>query len=142
MLGPIDYIVVGFRGNQFDGSIMDELERAVDAGIIRVVDLVFIMKDADGIVAIGEFEDQPPELRQAFDRLGISGDEPLFTEEDLDTIAERMDNNTAAGLLVLEHLWAKGLKKALADAGGVLIADGRIHSAVAEAAAQEMAAAK
>ncbi|HEY5806076.1 MAG TPA: DUF6325 family protein [Candidatus Saccharimonadales bacterium] len=138
MLGPIDYIVVGFRGNKFDGSIIGELSKAADAGIIRVVDLVFIMKDADGNVEAGEYTDQPAELKQAFEQLGASGDEPLFTEDDIDKVGEQMDKDTAAGVLVIEHLWAKGLKKAIMDAGGMLIADGRIHPEMVEAAVKEL----
>jgi hypothetical protein len=52
MLGPIDFIAVGFKGNNFDGSVLEELAKAVDSGAIRVVDLLFIIKDADGNVAM------------------------------------------------------------------------------------------
>jgi len=138
MLGPIDYVVVGFKGNNFDGSIIGALIKAVDAGIIRVIDLVFIIKDADGIIASGEYADQPGELKQSLERLDISSDEPLFSEEDIDKVAEQMENDTAAGVLVLEHLWAKDLKKAIIDAGGMLIADGRIHPEMVEAAVKEL----
>lgn len=138
MLGPIDYIVVGFKGSQFDGSIIDELAKAVGAGIIRVVDLVFIIRGVDGNVVVGEYEDQPVELKEAFDRLEIGSDEPLFTEDDIDKVAAALDNDTAVGVLVIEHLWAKGLKKALLNAGGMLIAEGRIHPERAEAAEEEL----
>jgi hypothetical protein len=142
MLGPIDYVVVGFRGNNFDGSIIRELVKAVDAGVIRIVDLVFIMKDSAGNIECGEYTDQPPELKQYFERLDISSDKPLFTEEDVDKVATQMDNDTAAGVLVLEHLWAKDLKKAIIDAGGMLIADGRIHPEMVKAAVEELEATK
>lgn len=141
MLGPVDYIVVGFRGNKFDGSIVDELAKAVEAGIIRIVDLVFIMKDTDGNVEVGEYADQAPELKEAFGDLAVSANEPLFSEEDIEKVAGDMDKDTAAGVLVLEHLWAKGLKKALMDAGGVLIAEGRIHPELVEAVERELATA-
>jgi len=59
MLGPIDYIAVGFEGNNFDGSILSELSKAVDSGVIRLVDLVFIIKDTDGTITVAEIEDQP-----------------------------------------------------------------------------------
>lgn len=138
MLGPIDYIVVGFKGNKFDGSIVNELSKAVDAGIIRVIDLVFIIKDIDGNVEAGEYADQPTELQESFSNLEVSSSEPLFTEEDIEKVAEDMDNDTAAGVLVLEHLWAKGLKQALMDAGGILIGEGRIHPELIEAAEREL----
>jgi hypothetical protein len=138
MLGPIDYIVVGFKGNNFDGSIVDELAKAVKSGVIRVVDLVFVMKDAKGEVLVGELEDQPKEFKDAFGDLSITSDMPLFTESDINTIAENMKNDTAAGVLIIEQLWAKGLKKALLDAGGMLLAEGRIHPDNVEAAVKDL----
>lgn len=137
MLGPIDYIVLGFKGNEFDGAILGELSANVDAGIIRVIDLVFIIKDAEGNVAAGEYDDQPEALKNAVEALGVDADLPLFTESDIDKIATDMENDTAAGVLIIEHVWAKSLKSAIADAGGFLIADGRIHPEnVAEALAE------
>ena len=138
MLGPIDYIVIGFKGNSFDGSIMRELSSAVDKGIIRVVDLVFIMKNEDGTVVEGEYEEQTDELKDTFGNFDFEGDMPLLTEGDIAKIGEQMGNNTAAGVLVIEHLWAKSLKKALIHAGGYLIADGRIHPEIVAAALDEL----
>ena len=48
--GPLSYLVVAFPGNQFKGEILPELKRIVDKGLIRIVDLIFIMKDQDGNV--------------------------------------------------------------------------------------------
>ena len=47
-LGPLEYTVIGFEGNNFNGSIADELSRVVDSGVISVVDLVFVGKGEDG----------------------------------------------------------------------------------------------
>jgi hypothetical protein len=139
MLGPIDYVVVGFKGNNFDGSIIKELREAVNRKVIRVVDLLFIVKDAQGNGVAGELQDQSPELKEVFDELGTT-DTPLLTEKDVEKITEEMEPDTSAGILIVEHLWAKGLKKALADAGGFLIDDGRIHPDMAEAAWRELSA--
>ena len=134
MLGPIDYITVGFEGNNFDGSILAELLKAVDSGAIRLVDLIFVIKDANGTVAVAEIEDQYDELKDIVAQSGVSGDLPLITEQDINKLGALMDDDTSAGLLVIEQLWAKGLKRALADAGGVLLAEGRIHpDTIAEA---------
>lgn len=138
MLGPIDYIVIGFEGNNFDGSIMDELSKAVKNNTIRVLDLVFIMKDEEGAVTEGEFEDQSDDLRATFGDFRYDDATPLLTDDDIQMIGEQMKNGTAAGVLIIEHVWAKGLKQALLDAGGFLIADGRIHPDKAEAAVKEL----
>lgn len=138
MLGPVDYVVVGFKGSNFDGSVLDELSKAVKDNIIRVIDLVFVMKDKDGNLIEGEFEDQSDDLKATFGDLSMEGDTPLFTDSDMAKIGEQMKNDTAAGILVVEHVWAKGIKQALMDAGGFLIADGRIHSDNVEAAVKEL----
>lgn len=54
------------------------------------------------------------------------------TSDDIDEVAEVLDNNTSAGLLVIEQLWAIPLKNALLQAGGSLLAEGRIHPVAAE----------
>lgn len=134
MLGPIDYIAVGFEGNNFDGSILAELSQAVESGVIRLVDLLFVIKDADGNVAVAEVEDQYDELKNIVAKSGHTGDLPLITERDVEKLGASMDNDSSAGIMVIEHLWAKGLKGALIDAGGTLLAEGRIHpDLVAEA---------
>jgi len=140
MMGPIDYVVVSFEGNNFDGSILEELSKSVNSGVIRLIDLVFIVKDADGNVVAGEIEDQSDDLKQLFNGLvGEDEDLDLITEADIDKVAGMLENNTAAGVLVIEHLWAKGLKKAIVDAGGSLVTDGRIHPEAVEAAVAELA---
>lgn len=137
-MGPVDYVVLGFKGNAFDGSILDELSAAVKNHIIRVIDLLFIMKDKDGNVLEGEYADQSDELKETFGDFEYDTDLPLFTESDVKKIGQQMDNDTAAGVLVVEHVWAKGLKNAIADAGGFLIADGRIHPDTVEAAVEDL----
>ena len=138
MLGPVDYIVVGFKGNNFDGSVLEELSIATQKGTIRVIDLLFIMKDADGNVMGGELNDQPAELKEAFASFGIEAGHELITEEDIKKIGMAMENNTAAGVLVIEQLWAKGLKAALIDAGGELLDEGRIHPEKIASALKEL----
>jgi hypothetical protein len=128
MLGPIDFIAVGFKGNNFDGSILEALTKASDSGAIRVVDLVFVIKDAKGNVTMAEIEDQHAELKAVAKQLGHKGDMPLLTEDDVNSLGDSMDYNTSAGILVIEQLWAKGLKKALIDANAELLDEGRIHT--------------
>ncbi|MFI5270812.1 MAG: DUF6325 family protein, partial [Candidatus Saccharimonadales bacterium] len=120
-------------------SILSELSKAVESGAIRVVDLIFVIKDEEGNVTTAEIEDQSDELKEAASAFDLTGDLPLLTEEDVNKLGASMDNDTSAGVLVIEHLWAKGLKKALIDAGGELIAEGRVHSDKVSAAIEELA---
>lgn len=142
MLGPIDYIVVSFKGNNFDGSALRALSNAVKSGVIRVVDLVFIIKDADGNVAMAEIEDQDDDLKAIAKELGLNDDMPLMTEDDIAKLGSSMPNDTAAGVLVVEQLWAIELKKALLHVGAELVDEGRIHPDKIEAAVEEMEEAK
>lgn len=123
MRGPIDYIIVGFEGNNFDGSILKELEKVVKDGTIAVLDLGLIVKNDKGEVASIELGDSS--VAEFVQEQNLESG--LISTDDVAEVGELLENNTAAGLLVVEQLWAKGLKKAIINAGGVLVADGRIH---------------
>ena len=131
MRGPIDYIVVGFEGNNFKGEILDALADVTEKGIIDVLDLAVIVKDENGDVASMELADFDNDVIKAIaEAKGSDGE--LITDEDVEEIGSILENDTAAGLLIIEHLWAKPLKKAIIDAGGELIVDGRIHPEAAQ----------
>jgi hypothetical protein len=132
MLGPIDYIVVGFEGNKFDGSVLKALGEAIDSGAIALVDLAFVMRDADDNIIKANVADLGDEYLVEF----VEAHKPAksaINDEDIDEVADLIEKNCAAGLLVIEQLWAKPLKQALINANGVLLAEGRIHP---EAAAE------
>lgn len=126
MRGPIDYIIVGFEGNKFDGSILQSLGDAIDKGVIALVAMSFITKDQDGNVATIDMDESSDEVIATFtEKYPVSSDH--VDQDDIDEMADLLENNTSAGLLVVEQLWALPLKKALIDANGVLLAEGRIH---------------
>jgi hypothetical protein len=121
MRGPIDYIIVGFEGNKFKGEILKELDAAVASGAVAVLDLAIITKDeAENVVKV--------ELSDLGDiTLPESTSTSLINDEDVIEVGELLEANCSAGLLVVEQLWAKGLKQAIINAEGVLLAEGRIH---------------
>jgi hypothetical protein len=133
MRGPIDYIVVEFPGNKFKGEILPELLAQVEKGVIGIIDLVLIVKDELGEVTYIELADTDPALAAVLAPLK-SGMETLLSEEDEAEIAELLDSNSSAGVLVIEHLWAKGFKQAIINAEGVLLAEGRVHASIFEEA--------
>ena len=55
--GPVEYIIVGIPGNQFTGEIAPELIALVKSGTVRILDLIFIGKDADGAVVSFEIDE-------------------------------------------------------------------------------------
>lgn len=126
MHGPIDFIVVEFAGNNFKGEVLDELAAAVENKIIDVLDIAVISKDADGNVHAIELNNLDNDLARAID-VSHKSNPGLISLEDTEEVSALLDNNCSAGLLIIEQLWAKGIKKALLNAGGRLISEGRIH---------------
>jgi dihydroorotase-like cyclic amidohydrolase len=122
-LGPVDYLVVEFPGNQMTGEGFPILVDLVDRGIINVLDLVFVTKDADGNVARIELDalDGIAEV-EVFE--GASSG--LLGDEDLAEVSEALEPNSSAALIVYENSWAGPLGAALRRGGGRLVAFGRI----------------
>jgi hypothetical protein len=130
-IGPVEYIIVGFPGNTFNGQIAPELGKLVDSGTIRVLDLVFITKDADGNVEAVEFEDHDDVA--LFNALEgeIGG---MISEEDIDYVGADLEPNSSAALLIWEDIWATPFVEALRDSGAVLIEGSRVPHDLIEAA--------
>jgi hypothetical protein len=124
-LGPIDYIVVEFPAgaSNFTGEMAEELLKLVDSGIIRVVDVLILVKDEDGVVDAIELSDieELGELQALEVELA-----ELLAEEDVEYLAAAMDPGSTAGVLIWENLWAAPFASAARRSGGQLIADGRI----------------
>ena len=126
MRGPIDYIIVGFEGNKFDGSILKALADALDSGVIALVSLAMVSKDEEGTVTTLDIADLGDSYAVEFVTKYAAGSNAV-DQDDIDEVSDLLENNTSAGMLVVEQLWAKPLKKAILDANGVLVAEGRIH---------------
>jgi hypothetical protein len=133
MYGPVDYIVVDFPGNKFKGDIIPELEKLVASDTIRIIDLIFIIKDSEGNSESLELSDMSPDIVEYFSPLRTE-ETHLLAASDVQVITELLPNDSSAGILVYENVWARGFKKAVLDAEGVLIADGRIHEEDLQAA--------
>lgn len=126
MRGPIDFIIVGFEGNKFNGGILRSLKEALDKGTIALLGISVLSKDDEGKVSVADVKSAAEELKMDIaDYLPDNND--LIVNDDVNEVAELLKNKSAAGLLVIEHLWAKPLKEAIDRAGGYLVADGRIH---------------
>lgn len=132
MRGPIDYVIVGFEGKKFDGSILKALSAAIDKGIIGLVALSVVSRNEDDEIVYLDVADLGDEYVIDFVET-YKPEMDASDHDDADEVADLIGKNTTAGLLVIEHLWAKPLKSAIKKAHGVLLADGRIHP---EAAAE------
>jgi hypothetical protein len=124
-LGPIDYIVVEFPAgaSSFTGEMSEALLSLVDAGTIRVVDVLILTKNEDGSVDAMELSDieQLGPLQRVEAQLA-----ELLAAEDVEHLAAAMDPGSTAGVLIWENLWAAPFASAARRSGGQLIASGRI----------------
>ena len=124
-LGPVDYIVVEFPAgaSNFTGEMAAELLALVDAGTIRVIDVLILTKNADGVVDAMELSDvdELGELQQIETELA-----ELLAADDVEHLAAAMDPGSTAGVLIWENLWAAPFASAARRSGGSCIANGRI----------------
>ncbi len=135
-IAPVEYLIIGFPGNQFNGQIVPALTELVQSGAVRILDLIFIMKDADGEVTAFEYDELDDLLP-----LGAVTEESmgLLNDEDVEMAAETLEPNSSAAFLVWEDLWASTFAAAVRDSGGVFIAGERIpHDIVQAAIAQSI----
>ena len=130
--GPIDFVVLEFPGNKFQGRGLASLLELVQAEIIRIIDLVVIVKDQDGKWFVRELTELDPDNILVLDPLKVQAT-GLITVNDIEGLAGALANNSAAGLLLIENLWAVKTKQAFLDAGARLVLFDRLpHELVEE----------
>ncbi len=124
-LGPIDYVVVEFPGNRMTGEGLPILVDLVDRGVIRLIDLVFFSKGADGSVTVIELTDidGDGELDLAVFQ-GVSTG--VVGNDDINEAAGAVEAGSSAALIVYENTWAAPFAAAVRRGGGQLVAFGRI----------------
>lgn len=132
-LGPVEYMVIEFPGNQFKGEIIPALREVVDKGVIRIIDLVFVRKDEQGNVSVMELKDLQKDAADAFAPLARETS-TLFAEEDVEKVSDIMEEDSSAALLLFEHVWATRFRDAVLAADGRLIAGERISKEKVDAA--------
>ena len=130
-VGPVDVYIIGFPGNKFSGKIAPAILDLTDNGTIRVLDLLFVMKDADGTVTTLEASDVG-EDGAGFLSIDISHPGALGPE-DAEEVADDLPANSSALLIAYENLWVGKVVEALRDADAVLIDSIRIPVEVVEA---------
>ncbi len=124
-MGPVDYFVVEFPAGHanFTGEMAAELARLSEARIVRILDLMILVKNSDGTVEAHEVDDfdQVDELVKLEAEIA-----EILAADDVIHLAESMEPGTVAGVIVWENLWAAPFASAARRAGGQLVATGRI----------------
>ena len=136
-IGPLELIVVGFDHPEFDGSVAAELVKVVEDGVIHIVDLAVIYKDAAGKVTFVEMADLSDE-QVAPVAIILESLMGLLTEEDVLAVAQELPADSGALVVLFEHVWASGLRDAVKGAGGEMLMDVRIPADDVEAVNEEL----
>ena len=120
-VGIVEYAVAEFPGTQFTGTIAPALKDLVDRRLIKIIDLTFVRKEADGTVDTVEFDALPPAVASLFDDVDgeVSG---LVSEADIQALAAALAPDSSSAILVWENLWSAELAEAVAAAKGRLAA--------------------
>ena len=129
--GPVDVYIIGFPGNKFTGQIAPAIMELVEDGTIRVLDLLFVMKDEAGAVTSLQASDLDEE---GAGFLSIDIAQPgALGHEDAEEVQDDLPANSSALLIAFENLWTATVVDALRAADAVLIDSIRIPVDVAEA---------
>jgi hypothetical protein len=130
--GPVEYVIIGFPGNEFKGEIVPALADLVDSGTIRIIDLVFIGKSKDGDVVTFEADGDHADLEVYNNLDGEVGG--FIGDEDIAHAASALEPGNSAALLLWEDVWATPFVEAVRNAGGVLLEGARIPAELIEEA--------
>lgn len=134
-MGPLEVVAIEFQGNEFRSEIMGALVAPIERGVIRIVDLTFLSKDASGTLTSYELAELEEHEAVPFDV--VDRTMGLLSVDDLERIGARLSLDSVAALLVLEHAWADSFERAVQRASGRLVLDERVPDAVARAALDE-----
>ena len=117
--GPVELVVIEFPRNHFRGPVAEELARLVDAGLVHVVDMAFLSKDASGDVTWLGPQSMDAGLLEGIvpDRARLAG---RITRQDACLLGARLAPGASAALVVWERRWEAWLSGAVARAGGTL----------------------
>ena len=156
-IGPVQLLAIGFPPDaEFEGRIMDELERLESHETIRILDLLFVGKDAETgdllaldyqgeelgaiVGALLGFEFEGDGERRAESSQEIQGHAFGLSQRAMQEIAASLHPGSSAGFLLIEHVWARDLKGAIRDAGGLPLGEGFLTpEALAEVAIELVA---
>jgi uncharacterized membrane protein len=153
-IGPVQLVAIGFAPEaNFEGRIMDELSRLERHETIRILDLLFVHKDGQtgDLLALDYQGEELGAIVGALLGFEFEGDLPSDTQEieshafglsqrEIEEIAASLDPGSSAGFLLIEHVWARNLKRAIRDAGGFPLGEGFLTPEAIAAVGAELVA--
>jgi hypothetical protein len=136
--GPVDFIALKFKGNKFKGEALKALNDLMKKKIVRVIDLVIISKNKEGVLTVKEIQEPDPDFVAIFDPTKVKGTHGMIKKDDIDMIAAELENNSTASLMLFENLWAVEFIDAIIEAKGELVMQARIPREIVEEALEDL----
>lgn len=130
-VGPVDFFVLRFPGNNFRGEIIPAIQELVDAGTVRIIDILFAVRDGDADVRVLELQEIPSEVFARFDPVvgEVTG---LMTPDDVQKLSAGMEPDSSMALLLFENTWARKVADAIQAADGEVVLFERIPRTVVQ----------
>jgi uncharacterized membrane protein len=119
-VGPVDLYVIAFPDHGEEGELAPALGELVRNQIIRVIDIVFVRKLADGTVSVVEMNDLDDEQYSAFNQVvdEVSG---FLSDADVDELSAGLPNRSSAAIVLVEEVWSSRFKKTIEAANGQVV---------------------
>lgn len=128
-LGPVELIIFRFPGSEFTSGVAREINALVNSGLVRIIDMLFVMKDEEGASLVISL-DEMGELVAAMVDIPAAEDCELLTEHDAHILAPYLEPNTSAAMILFENVWAAKVADAIVEADGTVVLNRRIPRAV------------
>jgi hypothetical protein len=130
-IGPVELLVLKYTGDRFTGVPAARVKALVDAGLLRVIDIIMARKGDDGEVTVLEMNDLADDAFGHFDPVvyDISG---LLNHDDVRALTAGWEPRTTAVVALIENVWAGQFRDDVAAAGGEVVLSERIPQRVIE----------
>ncbi len=128
-VAPMDFVVVRFPGTDFSSEIATSLRSLVETNTIRIVDLLFLVKEEDGTLHVDELTDLNAAAYAGWDAV-VSDVFGYLTEDDALLLSDSLPPDSSALLALVENAWTDRMVKTIAEAKGDVLISERIPRAV------------
>ena len=137
--GPVELVVLKFDGINFEGEVLREIQKVVDAGTIVVIDILLAVRVGDDPVRVIEIQELEDPILQRWEPI-ITDAGNLLTADDAERLSADLEPDSAVALLMFEHRWVAPIADAIENAGGSVVLTERIPRTVIDELVAEIAA--
>ena len=137
--GPVELVVLKFEGTNFEGEVLREIQKVVDAGTIVVIDILMAVRIGDDPVRVLEVQELEDPILQRWQPI-ITDAGGLLSVDDAERLSANLGPDAAVALLIFEHRWVAGVADAIERAGGSVVMTERIPRVVIDQLVADIAA--